>query len=175
MNELIEKYRNFVQNQNEKEPFEKVEIVTELEDEYLKTDNKEVKREILDFFFNLAQDIGEYDMARIEVFKILNVLKLDELESEKLMETIEATLKNETDDVVRQYSTFPLAKFPKSNLGIMISKKLLLDEEEDESVRYNALEALKRTGLKGELENIFYQLVEESDVKRSISRIIGEM
>ena len=102
---------------------------------------------ILPFYLNVLADLGEYDLARIEILKILELRdRDDDQEDQRIGEVIAKVLKEDPDFEVRQYAAMAAANYLDIPVVFESVRHAVEDSEEDLDVRINAMKALAETG-----------------------------
>jgi hypothetical protein len=142
------------------EEFQKTAIVTSLK-EYLSHER------VLAFFERVIADITEYDLARVECLKILELLDPDQFQgSMQLAQTAARALANDADGLVRQYAAMALGPYCKSEIvRDALTRAVTIDEDLD--VRHNALAAIKEGGYSEWAVAVLKRLVGDPDLGRT--------
>ena len=102
--------------------------------------------EVIEFLVGVVANMDEYDLARIEALKVLQLFRSrDDDTHERIGNTIATVLKDDTDVLVRQWAAIAL-DFNYHDLPevrkIVIER--LLDADEEINTRHNCLSVIKR-------------------------------
>ncbi|MCC9073886.1 hypothetical protein LNQ49_20075 [Flavobacterium sp. F-65] len=96
-----------------------------------------------DLILEVIQDENEYDLARIEALKVIEIAKIPKIVVEELCNIVVNLLKNENDYDVRNYVF--IASRNLINYSIEIKNcinEIILSQEEDIDIRHNAYSAI---------------------------------
>lgn len=133
---------------------DKVEIINSLN-----FDDYEDKWELI---LEVIQDESEYDLARIEALKVIEVNEIPESIVDKLCATVANLCQYESDYDVKNYSFIASRNLINYSLEIKNSiKETVLSREEDIDLRHNAYSAVLRLEDKNEKANILNLLLED--------------
>ena len=102
--------------------------------------------EATEFLATVAADPGEYDLARTEALRALEVRAMGRQERELVAGVLNKLMRDDEDPDVRIYAARTLAGVMDLPIARQTVEKHLLDPEEDEDVRHNAFFALERGG-----------------------------
>jgi HEAT repeat protein len=146
---------------------EKIEIVRQLED----IDEPEATH----FLSAIAADAAEYDLARIEAIKILELRSFAEVDDRAAVgRALLRVLEDDEDDQVRAYAARALANFT-AIPGVLASVGALVqDHDEDEDVRHNAFFAIERSSPTEEAIDLLTNLLTSDDFKEGAARVLAK-
>jgi len=96
-----------------------------------------------DLILEVIQDEDEYDLARIEALKVIEVADIPKLVLKELCDAIISLLKNESDYDVRNYAFIASRNLINDSIEIKnYIIKIILTKEEDIDIRHNAYSAI---------------------------------
>jgi hypothetical protein len=102
---------------------------------------------VLPFCLRVAADPTEYDLARIEVFKWLELGRFPDAASRRAIgQVIQQVLRHDSDDDVRAYAAGAAWRFLDVEGVGAAASAVLLDPTEDETVRWNAFAIVDALG-----------------------------
>lgn len=110
---------------------EKVELINSLNfDDY---DDK------WDLILEVVQDKNEYDLARIEALKVIEIANIPEIVVEKLCDVVINLLKSENDYDVKNYAFIASKNLINNSIEIKnYISEIILSKEEDIDIKHNA-------------------------------------
>lgn len=130
---------------------------------------------VLDFFLKVSADEAEYDLARIEVFKILEITHFkDEETRRRIAKTIHDVLEKSKDELVRSYAAMTIGRFLDIDEIFDYADKALRDSAEDENVRSSLFAAFWRIGPESRTIETMKFLLRDREFLRSAQRVLGE-
>jgi len=97
------------------------------------------------FLIDVANDPDEYDLARIDALKALELGEVDPEDRGEVVRMIRQVLDQDEDDEVRQYAARALAGFTEVSGALDVAIGRVLDSDEDVAVRHNAFFAIERS------------------------------
>jgi len=100
---------------------------------------------VVRFFIEIAGNSNEYDLARIEALKALELRKVEPNEKDDVVRMIGRVLQQDNDDDVRSYAARALAGYIEVSGALDIAAERVLDPDEDDDVRHNAFFAIERS------------------------------
>ncbi len=154
-----------------------------IKDKYIEQEDDDDKVEILnslnfdeyedkwDLIIEVIKDETEYDLARIEALKVIEIADVPENVIDKLCAIISNLCNNESDYDVRLYVL--IASCNLINYSSDLKKNvvdILFSKHEDIDLRHNAFSAILRIENKNERDKILNLLVEDKDFSRSAKR-----
>ena len=167
--ELIAKYEAVLPD-SKKEEFGKVRVIEMLE--YFED------ARVLPFFLKVLVDETDYDLARVEITKILRIRKpKNQKEKQDIAQSLMLVLKNsETDDnyLVRQYAAMAIDKYSDIEGVFECAAEIILNTDEDINVRYNVLDVFERDGSTERTLKIFKELLKDEEFQKTANRILKE-
>src|SRR5581483_143194 len=102
---------------------------------------------VLAFYLEVAANRHEYDLARIEVLKVLHVRPTtDEAERTQIGKVIADILLGDTDDEVRNYAAIAATSYMTAPGVADAVEQVLRDAQADPNLRANAFAAFESTG-----------------------------
>ena len=146
---------------------EKIEIVRQLDDF--------AEPEAARFLSAIAGDPGEYDLARIEALKLLELRSIANGEEKAtIARALERLLKEDEDEQVRAYAARTLANFIETPGILALAGSLVADPNEDEDVRHNAFFAIERSVPTEEAMDLLTNLLTDDDFKEGAARVLSK-
>jgi hypothetical protein len=148
----------------------KPQIIIELED----IDDER----ILPFFLEVLLNEREYDLARIETLQVLEVRNLSyprvQEEYDQVGQAIKQVLVNSTDHDVRNYAAMAIASYIETEGAFDLVEGILLDENEDIDLRYNAFAVIEGMGLKDSSMEVLKKLTQDPEFNKPSLRLLNE-
>lgn len=170
IHEAIIRYRNAAQTGNG-EYHDKVQVIIYL-DKHLT--NEEVRA----FFHNILISQDEYDLARIEILKIVRIFADKLLQGQWKLQFADAIANIlcdlEDDYLVRQYAALALSSVLDIDSAFSAASQVLSDPEEDINVRHNALGSIERAGINERSAKLIGELINDPVLGQHILRIITD-
>ena len=155
---------------SEKNDSDKLEII-ELLEEHL-PDSK-----AWDFLLEIACKIGEYDLTRIEVLKIIELsdgVSIDQREQcANALHSILKTSANNSDDICN-YATMAATYFLEYGQLYQEILHIVLNRELRSELRWNAFAALKHHGVNDESVMALTELTHDEEFSKSATRVLLE-
>ncbi|MFC0540386.1 HEAT repeat domain-containing protein [Kutzneria chonburiensis] len=144
----------------------KVEIILELED--LLDDPR-----ALTLFATVIADPAEYDLARIECIKILQLQPpTGSDDRRRIGRIIAAVLDPEDDYLVRQYAAMSLGPYAQDPAVFDAISVAVNDDDID--VRHNALESVSEAGPDDRTRALLQQLTDDQELGSAAKRVLEE-
>ena len=158
---LISKFHS-IPGDAEAEPWEKVKIIRTLEGAR--------DPRVLSFFLRVLSDGDEFDLARIEILKILRLRECSgDAERVEIGEAIAGVLVGEEDVLVKQYAAMALEwNYAGVESVLEAVTRTLLNEEEDTGVRANALSVVESAGPTPETVGLLKGLMNDRDIGKYV-------
>lgn len=130
---------------------------------------------VVDFLLSIASDEDEFDLARIEAFKIFEI---KEYESQKIRQRIatvirEVLLKSH-DDQVLNFAAIAAASYMDDSEVVSEIERIVLDSKKDSVLRWNAFAAVKLCGRTPQLDDALRALTADEEFKVSAERVLSE-
>jgi HEAT repeat protein len=153
---------------NEKgESDEKLEVILELEDH---EDEK-----VIPFFLNVLLNEEEYDLARIEILKILKLRDAQSQEEHnRIGKAILQVLMKSSDPDVRNYAAMAMSKYMDVEGANTEAGNLLLNSKTDINLRHNLLAAFERFGPTEPGREVLLKLLQDEELRQAAARVLGE-
>lgn len=130
---------------------------------------------VLPFLLGVLEDGDEYDLARIEVLKFLNVMRRgDRARDEGVARLVQHLLTNDPDDDVRNYAAIALSNFMDVSGSAEAAKSVLLNQDEDEILRWNAFAAFESMGPTPESIGIMTACQQDEEFGASATQLLDE-
>lgn len=145
---------------------DKYDFIREIE--YENTDEK------WDFFNEIIADESEYDLARIEAFKIIALYDIPKQTKDKIAQSLERVIDNEEDYLIKNYAVMALKNFVEYPELVKLAIKILGTPNEDENLRHNALSAVEKLPNDAKKE-VLITLLSDKYMKPYAKRILDEM
>lgn len=128
------------------------------------------KWELLD---HIIQDEEEYDLARTEASKILEIAEIPGHIKDKIMKTLIGVIENTEDYDVKNYATSAMVNFVEYSQIRTVAKNLVLNIDEDIDIRYNAFDVIKKTSDIDERNEILKKLLNDTDFQKSARTVLS--
>jgi HEAT repeat protein len=130
---------------------------------------------ILPFFLDVLLDQQEYDLAKIEVLEVLKLKDCqNQAEYQKIGKIIRQVLTNDFDNNVRIYAAMAISNYIETEGVIDDLSNIILNENEDIDLRWNALTALEETPKKEIYVTILKKLVNIPEFRKFALRKLKE-
>jgi hypothetical protein len=147
---------------------EKCEIVRDLEDHL-------GQPKVLAFYLDLIADPDEYDMARLEALKILQLWDPpNDRVCTRVGRRLAGVLLAEPDVLIQQWMAIAAENFVIVAEVFSAASLLLADREADLDVRHNCLTAVQRLGPSDEVRNLLESLAPDPQLGVHVRRILKE-
>lgn len=160
--QLIAAFHNQQQNKKNEYPG-KMTIIRSLEER----DTPEV----LTFFLQTVANPQEYDLARMEILKILRLYKSDEQQRQNIAQVLVTIVKEDQDDLVRSYAIMALRNYTGIEQVDDVVERVVTDEDEDEDLRFNAFSVLERIGPNERTRRLLQDLAEDEVLGSAVKRV----
>jgi HEAT repeat protein len=113
-------------------------------------------------------------LARIEALRILETRQLgDDQDRDKLARRILRVLLDDEDDQVRAYAARALSNFTDVSGVVAVLGKHVLDGDEDDDVRHNALFALERSAASEEAIDLVTRALTVEGFQEAAARVLA--
>ncbi|MEW6127921.1 MAG: hypothetical protein AB1757_12855 [Acidobacteriota bacterium] len=146
---------------------EKIDLILELEE-------LEDPR-IMPFFLEVIGNENEYDLARIEVLKILKLRdRRSPEEHERIGKAILEVLAKSKDADVRNYAAMALAKYLDVEGANTEAGNLLLNSKTQIDLRHNLFFAFERFGETDDGREVMLKLLQDEEFRQSAARVLGD-
>lgn len=130
---------------------------------------------VLPFLLEVLEDGEEYDLARIEVLKFLNVMRRgDRVRDEGVARLVRHVLTNDSDDDVRSYAAIAVSNFMDVDGSAEAARSVLLNREEDEALRWNAFAAFEGMGPTPESISALTACEQDDELGDSATQVLGD-
>lgn len=159
----MENYRNLY---DELKDWDKVEFIKKIE-----FDEGDKKWQFLD---SVIKDENDYDLARIEALKIIEIYEIPKLDKDVLATTLESVILNTNDDDVKDYAVDSTPNFIEYDNIFQLVKKILLDENSDIDLRYSSLAAIEKIKDIKMKNEILTKLLDDKDMHKTAKRMLSE-
>lgn len=163
VDELIARFRAAVVTGQESAA--KIDILLEL----VRVDDPRVAR----FLIAVAGDSNEYDLARIQALKTLELREVEAGARDDVVRMISRILQDDEDDEVRSYAARALAGFVDVQGVLEIATGRVLDPDEDDDVRHNAFFAIERSKPTPQAIGAMERCREEAEFRKGASRVLA--
>ncbi|UOG77389.1 HEAT repeat domain-containing protein (plasmid) [Hymenobacter tibetensis] len=139
---------------------DRVQIIRELE--FVEDEGK------WPFLINIMINESADDLERIEVLRIIEVTEPPQIYVNRVISNIYNIIIKEGDCNLRNYAVIALKNFKDEKL-LNLAKDILLNEDEDLDMRWNAFDALKNL----KCGNLFNEIVEKLRNDKEFGKAIG--
>ncbi|MCC9041457.1 hypothetical protein LNQ81_01845 [Myroides sp. M-43] len=150
-----------------KTDWEKVEYIKELEWEDI--DSK------WDLYNTILLDEEEFDLARIEVLKILELYDIPIGYKDSIVSSLYTVLTTSSDDEVKEYAVMTTVNFMSYSFIVDYVKEVVVDKTQDIDYRYSAFDSLVRSLEVNEKKEILEKLLSDEEMKVSAERVFKEL
>ncbi|MEQ7800946.1 HEAT repeat domain-containing protein [Pedobacter sp. ASV1-7] len=164
-------------------------VLEQLIEQYRSESNEDLKADIIlsefedlevndkwDFLLQLINDKNTYDLVKINVYKIIEIAELSEMDLIKVKSAVLIAINNEEDELVRQWGFISLTNnFSSFHDVLDLCITTVENEEEDLDVRYSAFGVIKNSSAKEKLESFQKRLLKVEQFKKSAERFYKEM
>lgn len=117
----------------------------------------------------------EYDLARIEAFKILGVMELRcDADRERLARVAADVLRKDEDDDVRDYAAMALANVMSVPEAMDAIESVVTDPAESRNLRHNAFFALERAEPTARATEVLQKLLTDEDLAVPADRVLSQ-
>lgn len=147
---------------------QKDRIISELEDY-----SSEPK--VLAFLLEVASDTAEYDLARIEAFKVLHVRPVGNDDERNRIGSViaEVILNEEDDDDVRNYAAIAAAFYMAVPGVDEAVEKIVLDPQTDPNLRANGFDAIERNRTPKRIR-VVQSLLQDGQFSQTARRVLRD-
>lgn len=166
MNSLILIQKYYEDSYCAKTDWGKVEYIKELEWEDI--DSK------WDLYNTILLDEEDYDLARIEVLRILEVTEIPLSYQQKLSSSLAKVIETTSDEDVLTYAVICASVFITNPTIERLVIAVLLDISQDENIRYCAFDVILKIEDKEKRNNLLEQLIEDVLFTKSVKRLLAE-
>ena len=129
---------------------------------------------VTEFLVSVAADPKEYDLARIESLRALEIRNMGHEERHSMARALARVLREDDDPDVRNYSARALAAVMDVPAAQEAAARHLLDREEDEDVRHNAFFAVERGGANPWSLDIMKNCLEDESFREGAARVLAQ-
>ena len=130
---------------------------------------------VSDFLFAITLDEQEFDLARIEALKILEVTEFRNLTTrDNAAEVICKVLHGSRDDDVKNYAAMAAAKYLDSGKVFQQIERILLDTKQPTDLRWNAFATIKLNGISGKSVALLKKMLSDDEFRESAERVLSE-
>lgn len=131
---------------------------------------------VLAFLLEVAADAREYDLARIEVFKVLHVRPAtNDADQNRIGLVIEKILLTEEDDEdVRNHAAVAAASYMTVPEVAEAVEKVVLDPQMNPDLRANAFDAIERTRRTPQSVRVVQALLQDGQFSQTARRVLRE-
>jgi hypothetical protein len=128
----------------------------------------------LAFFLEVIGDLNEYDLARIDALKILELWQASDTEASNRVGLVVANvLVSEEDVLVQQWAAIAAGSLMTVPEVFAAVSGLLADQAADLDVRHNCLAAVQQMGNTDECIRLL-RSIDDRDLKPAVNRILNE-
>lgn len=101
---------------------------------------------ILPFLLTSVSNVGEYDLARMEILNMLAIREYSEQERQMAGQVVIRILKSDPDNDVRKYAAMAMSPFIDLPSALDVVGEILLNPDENRALRSNARAVVERRG-----------------------------
>ncbi len=130
---------------------------------------------VIAFLLSVAADESEYDLARIEAFKVLEIKDFaDAAIRGRAGVVIREVLTSSKDDDVRNYAAMAAPGYMDIEGVFDQIERILQDKQEDSNLRWNAFAAIKSIGASPRSVESLRRLLVDDEFVQSATRVLSE-
>lgn len=130
---------------------------------------------VLKFYLEVAAEKNEYDLARIEVLKVLYVRPTsDNKEQSQIGRVIAEILLKDMDDDVRNYAAIAASSYMTVRSVVDAVEHMLRDPQANPDLRANAFAAFKSAGPSPRNIQAIRAVIEDTQFQQSARRVLRE-
>ena len=112
----------------------------------------------------------EYDLARIQALKIAEIASIPKRYKDIIAETLLNVIINDKDYDVKNYTSSAFVNFIEYPEIVLISKKKVLDKNEDIDLRYNYYSVILKLKDRNEKKKILSELIMDAKFQKTAIR-----
>ena len=128
---------------------------------------------VLSFYLKVATNRDEYDLARIEVFKVLHVRPTEsEGERSRIGVAIVGVLRNDGDEDVRNYAAIAASSYMTVSVVQEVIESILLDSSIGPNLRANAFAAFESAGPTTSNIRVMQAMTKDATFQKSADRVL---
>src|SRR5215470_18096753 len=101
---------------------------------------------VIPSFLDVLVDKNEYDLARIEILRIIKLHASNESEYQLIGQALMTVLAEDPDDLVRNYSAQAISSYMGTVGAVELVRAVALDPSTDTNLRFSAFRAIERMG-----------------------------
>lgn len=150
-----------------KSDWEKVEYIKELEWEDINSK--------WDLYNTILLDEEDFDLARIEVLKILELYDIPISYKDSIASSLYTVLTTSSDEEVIEYAVMTTVNFMSYSFIVDYVKEVVVDKTQDINTRYSAFDSLVRSLEAKEKLEILEKLLSDEILGMSAERVLKEL
>lgn len=130
---------------------------------------------VLNFFIEVFTDHDEYDLARTEIFKLMQLWSPpDERERRRIGRKLAKVIPVDDDVLVQQWAAIAAENFIQVPEVLKAVSEVITDPEADLDVRHNCLGAIERLQDSEKAEAVLRGLLNDSQLGKFVKRILSD-
>jgi len=129
---------------------------------------------VISFFVDVVLNKDEYDLARIEILRILRVRAPKEDEYGVIGRALIRVLIEDTDNLVKNYAAMALSSYMNTPGALDVVKEIVLDVDADRNLRYSAFGALEEAGVGRFTTDVMRELLKDDEMQDSAESVLNE-
>jgi len=126
---------------------------------------------VISFFVDVVLNKDEYDLARIEILRILRVRAPKEDEYGVIGRALIRVLIEDTDNLVKNYAAMALSSYMNTPGALDVVKEIVLDVDADRNLRYSAFGALEDAGVGRFTTDVMRELLKDDEMQDSAESV----
>lgn len=166
--DLIYQFKNAKRDQERIGKSAKTGIIGQLEE--LMGDDR-----VILFFLDLLSDTQEFDLARIEVLRILECYEIkDETVRKSAADAVFKILRNDPDNDVRAWATGTASNYLSYDFVSNELERIIRNQSEDEIIRGDSFMVLRRAGFTSSRELLMRELLNDETFSKGAKQVLME-
>jgi hypothetical protein len=129
---------------------------------------------VISFFVDVVLNKDEYDLARIEILRILRVRAPKEDEYGVIGRALIRVLIEDPDNLVKNYAAMALSSYMNTPGALEVVKEIVLDVDADKNLRYSAFGALEDAGAGRFTTDVMRELLKDDEMQDSAESVLNE-
>ena len=141
--------------------------------EFLMQIEFETREGMWDLLNSIILDQDDYDLARIQALKILEIAEVNTPHKAMLAQSLAQVLKQDNDDDVRNYAAIASRNFMEFDMVSAVAVEILQNNAEDMNIRYSVFSAIVGSQQADLRKLVLTQLLNDPEFARSAARYLG--
>lgn len=129
---------------------------------------------VVEFLLTVAADEREYDLARIEVFKVLEVNDFEQNFRNKIGQILSRVLQESNELLVKNYAAMAGSSYMDIDEVSEVVLRILQDPSTDSYLRWNAFAAVKANGCSEKFATVLRSLLHDAQFSHSALSVLQQ-